>query len=110
VSGTDPRKRCIVAWATRERQLLWTLELPAAATVADALEAARQAARAAPADSRGEGVPWDSAPVGIFGEPTSRAHVPRDGDRIELYRPLQHDPKASRRERARQVRRMRGRR
>jgi len=45
-------------------------------------------------------VPWDSAPVGIFGELRSRADVPQDGDRIELYRPLRQDPRERRRERA----------
>jgi uncharacterized protein len=110
MSSTDSRKRCIVAWATPERQLLWTLELPAGATVADALEAARQAAAgAAPADGGRAGIPWDNAPVGIFGEPTTRAHVLRDGDRLEIYRPLRHDPKATRRERVRQLRRTRAR-
>jgi len=85
-------KRCIVAFATPERQWLWTLLLPADATVADALALAR--AQAVSVD-----VPWD-ADVGIFGELCDRAAVPRDGDRIELYRPLKSDPKESRRARA----------
>ena len=63
------------------------------ATVAEAISAARvQCADVA--------VPWD-ADVGIFGELCGRDAVPRDGDRIELYRPLRLDPKESRRERAR---------
>ena len=45
-------------------------------------------------------IPWD-ADVGIFGELCGRAAVPRDGDRIEIYRPLRLDPKESRRARAR---------
>jgi putative ubiquitin-RnfH superfamily antitoxin RatB of RatAB toxin-antitoxin module len=85
-------KRCTVAFATPERQWLWLVQLPDGATVADALAEAR--ARAA--DSA---VPWD-ADVGIFGELCDRAAVPRDGDRIEIYRPLKADPKESRRERA----------
>ena len=44
-------------------------------------------------------VPWD-ADVGIFGELCERDAVPRDGDRIEIYRPLKSDPKVSRRARA----------
>ncbi|MES1262864.1 MAG: RnfH family protein [Peristeroidobacter soli] len=86
-------KRCTVAFATPARQWLWTLSLPHEATVADALAAARAQS------SEGE-VPWD-ADVGIFGELCDRTAVPRDGDRIELYRPLTSDPKESRRERAR---------
>jgi uncharacterized protein len=86
-------KKCTVAFATPNRQWLWQLELRDDATVADALAAARTLAN--------EGnVPWD-ADVGIFGELCDRSAVPRDGDRIELYRPLTSDPKESRRERAR---------
>ena len=92
------RKRCTVAFALPARQYLWSVELPAAATVAQLLEQARLQARA-----RGEdgSVPWDSDSLGIFGEPCRRADVPRDGDRLEIYRPLRHDPRASRRTRVR---------
>ena len=86
-------KRCTVAFATPARQWLWQVELTDEATVADALAAARMAA----ADID---VPWD-ADTGIFGELCERNTVLRDGDRIELYRPLKLDPKESRRERAR---------
>ena len=85
-------KRCTVAYATPERQWLWVVTLPDGATVADALEQAR-------AQVAGLDVPWN-ADVGIFGELCDRAAVPRDGDRIEIYRPLKADPKESRRERA----------
>jgi uncharacterized protein len=64
--------------------------LPAQATIGEAIEAAR---RQAPDVE----VPWDSAPVGIFGEVRSRADLPADGDRIELYRPLRDDPRKRRR-------------
>ena len=87
-------KKCTVAYATPARQWLWNLLLPHEATVADALAAAR-------AQSTGTEVPWD-ADVGIFGELCDRNAVPRDGDRIEIYRPLTSDPKESRRERARE--------
>ena len=86
-------KRCTVVFALPERQWLWTVELPDGATVGDALEQAR-------AQAAGIEVPWN-ADVGIFGELCDRAAVPRDGDRIEIYRPLKSDPKESRRERAR---------
>ena len=85
-------KRCTVAYATPERQWLWAVTLADSATVADALEQAR-------AQVAGLEVPWN-ADVGIFGELCDRAAVPRDGDRIEIYRPLKADPKESRRERA----------
>lgn len=38
--------------------------------------------------------------VGIHGERVGLDHALRDGDRIELYRPLQADPKDTRRRRA----------
>jgi putative ubiquitin-RnfH superfamily antitoxin RatB of RatAB toxin-antitoxin module len=96
-------KTCLVAYATPQRQFLWTVNLPADATIAQAIdEARRQAALENP--PMPDTIPWDSAPVGIFGEPHSRTHIASDGDRIELYRPLQHDPKETRRERARRLR------
>jgi putative ubiquitin-RnfH superfamily antitoxin RatB of RatAB toxin-antitoxin module len=99
VSPPAPRKRCLVAYATRTRQYLWSVELPLQATIADALAAARAAADPAAA------IPWDSAPVGIFGEPRARTDSCADGDRIELYRPLRRDPRERRRERVQRERR-----
>jgi uncharacterized protein len=85
-------KRCLVAYATPERQYLWPVEIPHDATVKSALDAARDAAPEV-------AVPWERAEVGIFGEPCSRDRVPADGDRIEIYRPLARDPRLARRER-----------
>ncbi|HVO48285.1 MAG TPA: RnfH family protein [Steroidobacteraceae bacterium] len=99
------RKRCVVAYATRDHQCLWTVELPAEATVADAIGVARNQAPdlSNPLSALPE-VPWDTAPVGIYGEPCERSARPREGDRIELYRPLISDPRDRRRERVRQAR------
>jgi len=85
-------KRCTVVFALPERQWLWQVELAEDGTVADALAQARAQCSAVE-------VPWD-ADVGIFGEPCARDALPRDGDRIEIYRPLRSDPKVSRRARA----------
>ncbi len=85
-----PAKHCVVAYADSARQYLWPVTLSAEATVAEAIEAARRQAQDV-------AVPWDSAPVGIFGEPRTRADLPADGDRIELYRPLREDPRQRRR-------------
>lgn len=99
------RKRCVVAYASAHQQYLWPLELPAAANIQQALEAARaqigESVDGAP-------IPWDSAAVGIFGELRTRSQACQDGDRIELYRLLAGDPRARRRaqvERARRARR-----
>jgi hypothetical protein len=89
-------KHCNVAYALPQRQFLWTVQLPVSATVAEVLQQARILARA-----RGEEreVPWDSDSIGIFGEPCRREDVPADGDRVEIYRALINDPRASRRAR-----------
>ena len=94
-------KRCTVVFAMPERQWTWEVELPDAGTVGDALEQARAAAG-------GLEIPWDS-PVGIFGALCDRNAVLRHGDRIEIYRPLKADPKASRRERAKAAKQARDR-
>jgi putative ubiquitin-RnfH superfamily antitoxin RatB of RatAB toxin-antitoxin module len=91
------RKRCVVAYATRERQYLWAVDVALDATIADAIEAARQLADQ-------PDVPWDTAPVGIFGEPRERTDRPEEGDRIEIYRPLNNDPRDKRRERVQRQR------
>jgi putative ubiquitin-RnfH superfamily antitoxin RatB of RatAB toxin-antitoxin module len=92
------RKRCVVVYALRDEQLSWSVELPAEATVTDALAAARALAQR-------DDVPWESADVGIFGRLCNLGDVPLDGDRIELYRPLRSDPRERRRERVREERR-----
>ena len=97
MSGLPP-KRCLVAYAAAQRQYLFTVELPGDACIGEAIAAARRAAPDAP-------VPWDSAPVGIFGEVRTRADVPDDGDRIELYQALPQDPRARRREQLKRRRR-----
>ena len=96
------RKRCTVAFATRERQYLWSVELPAEARIAEALEAARALAASEAFTAE---IPWESARVGVFGELRSRSDDCADGDRIELYRPLERDPRERRRERVQRERR-----
>ena len=65
-------------------------ELAPAATVADAVAAARHAPAFA-------GLDLASAAVGVFGIVASPATPLADGDRVEFYRPLARDPKARRR-------------
>ncbi len=97
----DGRKRCVVAYATRERQYLWAVDIALDATITDAIEAARELADE-------PDVPWDTAPVGIFGEPHERSDIPAEGDRVELYRPLANDPRDRRRASVQQQRKARG--
>ena len=86
-------KRCTVACDTPGSILTCELQLPQSATIQDALQAARLMLGEA-------GVHWDAAAIGIFGKLSTRSHVWRDGERIEVYRPLQRDPRAHRRQRA----------
>jgi len=99
-AGAPPPIRCTVAYATRERQYLFSIELTPPASIADALAAARSCA------DPGAAIPWEAAEVGVFGEARARSDACADGDRIELYRPLRKDPRERRRER---VQRERGR-
>ena len=41
----------------------------------------------------------DALQTGVWGRKLAAHHVLRDGDRVELYRPLKVDPKLARRER-----------
>jgi putative ubiquitin-RnfH superfamily antitoxin RatB of RatAB toxin-antitoxin module len=85
-------KCCSVACDTAAGVLRCELQLPDAATVADALAAARQLLGDA-------GVNWDSATVGIFGQIVAHQQLLLDGDRVELLRPLPSDPRVARRAR-----------
>jgi putative ubiquitin-RnfH superfamily antitoxin RatB of RatAB toxin-antitoxin module len=73
------------------------VDLAGDASVAVALAQARSAA---PRDSLKCVTDWDHAAVGIWGQRCERAAVPREGDRIEVYRPLPADPRERRRQRA----------
>lgn len=82
--------RASVAIALPGRQEVIAVELEDGATVADALRAANAAELFAAAAPR----------VGIWGKACAMDAVLREGDRVEIYRPLQADPKEMRRARA----------
>jgi uncharacterized protein len=82
-----------VVYALPERQWLVGLRLPKGTRVGEAIERSGLAARL-------PGVDLAGLPVGIFGRPTTRDAELRNGDRVELYRPLLCDPKETRRQRA----------
>lgn len=85
--------RVEVAYAEPSAQFLQAVQLPAGATAAEAL-AASELARRFPA------LDLAAARLGIFSRPATPATALRDGDRVEVYRPLQVNPKEVRRERA----------
>lgn len=76
----------LMAWPRRFESM--SLELPVGATLADALAAAGW--------SDAEGI----SGYAIFGVNAALDTVLRDGDRVELLRPLLMDPKEARRRRA----------
>ena len=86
--------RIDLAVALPSRQEVIELTLPEGATVGDAIAAARLAGRF-------PGIDFDAMETGVWNERTTRDALLREGDRIELYRPLAADPKDQRRRRAR---------
>lgn len=86
------RKRCLVACDGADGVHCIEVELDAAATIADALAAARALLARVEAD-------WEHGSTGVWGEIRPRGYCPAEGDRVELYRPLPQDPRARRRER-----------
>ena len=71
------------------------LTLSDGASIEDALASAR----AALGQAAEAGIDWASASAGVYGRVRPRSFVPRDGDRVELYRTLASDPRAVRRRR-----------
>jgi len=85
--------RVTVAWSPAPREVLeWNLDLPAGATVRDAVLASGWR------DLAGEAAVPDA---GVWGRPCGPREPLREGDRVEIYRPLKVDPKVARRERFR---------
>jgi putative ubiquitin-RnfH superfamily antitoxin RatB of RatAB toxin-antitoxin module len=79
-----------VVFGRRDAQLLVALSLERGATVASAIASSGLA----------ENYPDESIadlPAGIWGRIVDRDRILKDGDRVEIYRPLQLDPRESRR-------------
>lgn len=77
------------------------LKLPAGTTVARALAASGLDSAYPELHDllAGQAQAADTGTLGIWGRKTTLRHVLRDGDRLEIYRPLRVDPKVARRER-----------
>jgi hypothetical protein len=87
------RIRVEVAYVEPGRQFLRAVDVAAGATVAEAIAASGVGAAFPHLDVA-------NGKVGIFSRPATHDRVLRDGDRVEIYRPLIVDPKAARRRRA----------
>lgn len=82
-----------VVYSPKARTVLQKdLKLEAGSTVADAIRLSHLL----------DGIPAeevDALLVGVWGRKEASGHRLRDGDRVEIYRPLKVDPKVARRER-----------
>lgn len=85
--------RVQVCYALLERQFLHEMQMPAGATMREAI------LQSGIAEHLGEGG-IDHCKVGIHGKIKTLDTVLREHDRVEIYRPLQADPKEARRRRA----------
>ncbi len=82
-----------VAYALPEQQSLLSVTLPAGST-------AEEAIRASGIMERHPEIDLTSQSVGVFGQVVGLDTPLNDGDRVEIYRPLQVDPKQARKRRA----------
>jgi putative ubiquitin-RnfH superfamily antitoxin RatB of RatAB toxin-antitoxin module len=81
-----------VAFAIREEQRLIEIEVAAGTSAADAV--------AQSAVLQGFDVDRATLRLGIWGNPVDDDYTLREGDRLEIYRPLTIEPKEARRLRA----------
>lgn len=79
-----------VVYALPDRQIVRELELPIGATAGFAMRESGLLREFPDIDP-------DATPVGIYGIVVSSDAVLRHGDRLEIYRPLNVEPKAARR-------------
>ncbi len=82
-----------VVRADKLRQQVVKLVVEQGASVADA-------ARASGLISPDHAASGEALPLGIYGKSVAPDTILRDGDRVEIYRPLKLDPKAARRKKA----------
>ncbi|MFV0276342.1 MAG: RnfH family protein [Parahaliea sp.] len=90
-----------VAYALPGRQAIVPLQVAANTT---AIQAVHQSGIV----RQFEGLDVDNTKLGIFGKVVSPQQALRDGDRVEIYRPLIADPKAVRKARAARAKERRG--
>jgi len=88
---SPPKIAVEIVYALPDRQVLRRILLPDGSTVEDAIQVS--GLRAAFPE-------MDTTRVGIRGELVPGTTILRDRDRVEIYRPLQADPKEVRRTRA----------
>ncbi len=95
--GSKRPLRIEVAYALSEKQALIALEVEEGTTI-------RQAIERSGILMRKPGIDLARGRVGIFGKIAQLDTALRDGDRVEIYRPLIADPKEARRRRVKRRR------
>ncbi len=88
---SDNPIRCEVVYATPERQVLLQLTVPAGTTALGVVSLSKL-------DVEFPEVDFSSPVLGIFSQKVSSDYVVKEGDRVEIYRPLTADPKEVRRQ------------
>jgi uncharacterized protein len=89
----DPLIAVEVAYASPEQQVILALKIPEGSTV-------EQAIKASGLLNHFPGITWADITAGIFGSVCKLDQPLKQADRVEIYRPLIHDPKEARRQRA----------
>jgi putative ubiquitin-RnfH superfamily antitoxin RatB of RatAB toxin-antitoxin module len=79
-----------VVFALADRQELLVVELPDGATVAAVIDKSGLT-RQFP------DIAFDTLQAGVWGKPVDRDQIVKEGDRVEIYRPLEMDPRDARR-------------
>lgn len=79
-----------IVFALPSRQYLKQVIVNDGATVADVILASRIASQFPEHE-------LDELQAGIWGQPVDRTHRVKEGDRVELFRPLEMDPREARR-------------
>ncbi len=85
--------RVEIAYALPEKQVLLSLDVAPGTNLGEAIAQSG-------IENEFPGLEIDPARVGIFGNKARLEDKLRDGDRVEIYRPLLADPKEARRKRA----------
>jgi putative ubiquitin-RnfH superfamily antitoxin RatB of RatAB toxin-antitoxin module len=92
MAEADGTVGCELAYARPDRQFVIAMRLPAGATAKDAL---MEALRSGLGESCPE-IDADSAVLGVFGRVVPGDRAVKEGDRVEVYRPLAADPRSAR--------------
>jgi len=79
-----------ITYATSQRQVLFELTVAVGQSVGQVIDES-----GIYAEFPNQGL--EAADVGVWGHPVERSRAVCDGDRIEIYRPLQMEPREARR-------------